>query len=265
MTNESIPKLVSDLSRAPKDHVLGLSEAMRREPNSWERVDADRLVGLLPTQWRPAARALIELSAMSGATAPPHTLALALEAAVESRSTERLEQQVEAAWSGPASIQSTLRRTDRAWIEVIESAREELWLASYSVGTIDRIQQALLEALDRGVEVSMLFETPRDSNGQLRDSKVGEFDRDLLRRAVVYRWPIEKRDRDHWGNVALMHAKLAIADRRLLLVTSANLSSAALERHIEVGILVEGGSQPGWLAERLEALVRARVIEPIVY
>ena len=51
-----------------------------------------------------------------------------------------------------------------------------------------------------------------------------------------------------------MHAKLAIADRRVLLVTSANLTQSGVGRNIEAGLLTRGGVAPIRAAEHVDAL-----------
>lgn len=54
-----------------------------------------------------------------------------------------------------------------------------------------------------------------------------------------------------------MHAKLAVADHRLLLVSSANLTQSGVDRNIEAGVLVRDGAAPRRAAEHLAEL-RAR-------
>jgi phosphatidylserine/phosphatidylglycerophosphate/cardiolipin synthase-like enzyme len=39
-----------------------------------------------------------------------------------------------------------------------------------------------------------------------------------------------------------MHAKVAVADRRVLLVSSANLTVSGIDENIEAGVLVRGES-----------------------
>ncbi|MDS1271836.1 phospholipase D-like domain-containing protein [Lipingzhangella sp. LS1_29] len=51
-----------------------------------------------------------------------------------------------------------------------------------------------------------------------------------------------------------MHAKLAVADRRVLLVSSANLTQSGVTANIEAGLLVRGGSAPARAAEHVAAL-----------
>jgi phosphatidylserine/phosphatidylglycerophosphate/cardiolipin synthase-like enzyme len=56
---------------------------------------------------------------------------------------------------------------------------------------------------------------------------------------------------------AKLHAKLALADATTLLVTSANFTTSGLERNLEAGLLVKGGSAPKRAAEHLKALVQS--------
>jgi phosphatidylserine/phosphatidylglycerophosphate/cardiolipin synthase-like enzyme len=54
-----------------------------------------------------------------------------------------------------------------------------------------------------------------------------------------------------------MHAKLAVADRRVLLVTSANLTQSGVGKNIEAGLLVRGGTAPIRAAEHVDALCQS--------
>jgi len=51
-----------------------------------------------------------------------------------------------------------------------------------------------------------------------------------------------------------MHAKLAVADRRVLFVSSANLTQSGVTKNIEAGLLVCGGPAPERAAEHIDAL-----------
>jgi phosphatidylserine/phosphatidylglycerophosphate/cardiolipin synthase-like enzyme len=50
---------------------------------------------------------------------------------------------------------------------------------------------------------------------------------------------------------------VAIADRRVLLVTSANLTQSGVGKNIEAGLLIRGGTVPGRAAEHIEELQAA--------
>jgi phosphatidylserine/phosphatidylglycerophosphate/cardiolipin synthase-like enzyme len=58
-----------------------------------------------------------------------------------------------------------------------------------------------------------------------------------------------------------MHAKLAVADRRVLLVSSANLTQSGVGKNIEAGLLVRGGSAPLRAAEHIAELKISGVLE----
>ena len=57
---------------------------------------------------------------------------------------------------------------------------------------------------------------------------------------------------------ASVHAKCAVADGNIAFVTSANLSEAAMERNMELGVLLRGGQVPGLLDRHLAALVTTK-------
>jgi phosphatidylserine/phosphatidylglycerophosphate/cardiolipin synthase-like enzyme len=64
-------------------------------------------------------------------------------------------------------------------------------------------------------------------------------------------------------NTGVVHAKCAVADGKLAFITSANLTSAAMERNMELGVIVRGGELPSVLHRHLEALILTGVIGKI--
>lgn len=58
-----------------------------------------------------------------------------------------------------------------------------------------------------------------------------------------------------------MHAKLVVADRRVLLVSSANLTQSGVSHNIEAGLLVRGGTAPVRAAEHIAELRATGVLE----
>ncbi|MGW9131703.1 phospholipase D-like domain-containing protein [Streptomyces sp. NPDC055681] len=73
----------------------------------------------------------------------------------------------------------------------------------------------------------------------------------------------------HWvrdpdaDSYARRHAKLAVADRRVLFLGSANLTESAARRNIEAGVLVRGGDAPQRAAEHIAELQRRGVLQPL--
>jgi phosphatidylserine/phosphatidylglycerophosphate/cardiolipin synthase-like enzyme len=66
----------------------------------------------------------------------------------------------------------------------------------------------------------------------------------------LWHWPVLQR----LEAGAKMHAKLAVADRRTLLVSSANLTQSGVGKNIEAGLLVRGGAAPKRAAEHIDEL-----------
>ena len=81
--------------------------------------------------------------------------------------------------------------------------------------------------------------------------------------ATVYVWPRERRPRDEDGNAGVLHTKCAIADRRTLLVSSANLTAMALTLNMQMGVLIDGGELPHLAARHFEGLMAAGVLTPV--
>jgi phosphatidylserine/phosphatidylglycerophosphate/cardiolipin synthase-like enzyme len=75
----------------------------------------------------------------------------------------------------------------------------------------------------------------------------------------TYTWDPEKNPGTSQLTGAV-HAKCAIADGELAFITSANLSSAAMERNMELGVLVRGGNIPTELHKHLESLITSGIL-----
>ena len=60
-----------------------------------------------------------------------------------------------------------------------------------------------------------------------------------------------------------MHVKAAVADSKVAFLTSANLTDAALERNMELGVLIRGGNLPSsidWLIDALRESDELRAV-----
>ncbi|WP_456228945.1 phospholipase D-like domain-containing protein [Streptomyces sp. YJ-C3] len=56
---------------------------------------------------------------------------------------------------------------------------------------------------------------------------------------------------------------MAVADRRILLVGSANLTESGVRRNLEAGVLVTGGTAPQRAAEHIRELQRRGILTPL--
>src|SRR5206468_2155023 len=129
------------------------------------------------------------------------------------------EVSVETVWSGPGSLHVPVRATAAVLADVVREARRELLLMTYSARQYQPLTDALRSAAARGVVVSVVVETLQGAGSALGgDEPYMAFTG--IPGLELWHWPSSRRTEPG----AKMHAKLAVADRRVLLVTSANLT-----------------------------------------
>jgi phosphatidylserine/phosphatidylglycerophosphate/cardiolipin synthase-like enzyme len=147
--------------------------------------------------------------------------------------------------------------------EILQGAQTELLVVGYWIaarddadGIIEEVIASLANAVIRGVLVRVIVDERVRSDG--RDN----------RRILVAAWP---------SNVALpkiltwrlppgdqhlkLHAKVLVADRRDALVTSANLTSHAMDRNMEMGVRLVGHPAAD-IAKHFDFLEADGVLEP---
>ena len=84
-------------------------------------------------------------------------------------------------------------------------------------------------------------------------------------------WPGTRRPRVYFdpravdleGPGGVLHAKVALADGEAALVTSANVTGGALERNMELGLLVRGGPIPRDLLAHFDELMTTGELERV--
>lgn len=165
---------------------------------------------------------------------------------------------VETVWTGPGSHAVPVRATAQALLDLVRGAESELVMMTYSATRHREIREALAEAVGRGVAVSVVVETLAGANGTLGGREPGMAFHGI-EGVRLWHWPVEHRP----DRYARTHAKLAVADRRALLVSSANLTQSGVSRSIEAGLLVRGGTAPRRVAEHIAELRARGVLEPV--
>lgn len=144
-------------------------------------------------------------------------------------------------WTGPESPAGGGRLTVAVVADLLATASHEIVLASYATHPSTGVRGALREAVERGVDVTLLLEHPAD-----RPGFSGPSDPFPGLSARRLRWRAAVRPAG-----AAMHAKLLVVDRRVALVGSANLTGHALTTNLECGLVVHGGAVPGLLVDHL--------------
>lgn len=209
---------------------------------------------------RQVALVLIDQWVALGERMSPSAFAWALRAAADMDAWHRNRQRIELVWTGPTPPGSTLRRIDQGLLEVITRARASLTIVTFAAWETPVLQTALRDALDRGVALTFVIETHEDSGGRYRGDTRDAMGAEIMDRADVYVWPLELRPRDGDRTRASLHAKCALADDRLLLMSSANLTENAMTLNMEMGLLVEGDELAGRVGAHLRALVEEGVL-----
>lgn len=194
---------------------------------------------------------------------PPSTVDVAniLRGAAHAVAAERGKRKVELVWSGPTTVSSTLRSTGPALLELIRGARESVYLVTFAAYKVPEVVEAIGAAASRGVRVVFVLESESVSGGKVDFDPLPHLNGGAAQRAEVYVWPMQQRRRDARGRHGTLHAKFAVADRRRLLISSANLTADAFDLNIELGVLLTGGSAPEEAAAHVDGLVRVGVLQ----
>ena len=102
--------------------------------------------------------------------------------------------------------------------------------------------------MGRGVRITLILESPEKLAGGGGAHAYAKFQ--------TYHWPIEHREPPE----AKLHAKAVIVDGRDVLLTSANMTSAAYDKNIELGVLCQGGGVAAQVQRHFDALITRGVL-----
>ena len=249
--------LRSAAAEVPAALLGSIADALANHPSPSERARADAVRAVAPVNAREHALAIVAAWQRSCPTMPGAAIALSLRATAATATSLRDAQRVELVWTGPDTAVPA-RATRQALVDLTREAKRTLLLVSFSAYRDQGILDELSGAMSRSVEVILVLETTTDSRGGLdRDARLA-FD-ELRPRASFYVWPAEHRP----TRGGLLHAKTVIADQRAALISSANLSGAAMERNMELGVLVTGEPLPRLLEQHFRQLIADQVLVPI--
>jgi len=248
---DTVAALVSLVSPEKVEAIA--SRVRRTDPTK----SASVLNGLVGT---PVASGIVDqlIDAWQACPVSPDELASMLLAASHVFTRASAEQSTELVWTGPTTPFVAARRTEQALLQVINAAESTLFITSFVAYDISTLVKAFNAACDRGVRVSMLLESSQDHGGSINIDVIGKMST-LVPVARLYAWR-EKAEPFSDGRV---HAKVAVADASMCFITSANLTGFAMERNMEAGVLISGGSIPKLLDNHLHSLVDTNVISRI--
>ena len=235
----------------PAEKLQAIIQAMQQENSS-----PNSLTRLLPkSDWRETIAKLLEV--WSNEANPPTlaTVAAMLSTAAHCRQQFQAELSLEFVWTGPIPEGSYSRRTDQALLEVIQGAQQTLTIVSFAVYKIPEILESLQQAILRGVNLTLIFEMPEESDGKVAYNNLFSIDPALLKRSKLLIWPKSKRPVNTDGKMGSLHAKFAIADDREVFISSANLTSYAMTLNMEMGVLIHSASFALEVSDRIHGLI----------
>lgn len=232
--------LVAKLTDEPLDDIESCDRLLNQFPNPKFR----RLISELLTVWQQDSHHWDSRS-----------VALALQSTQQAIASTREALDVELVWTGPELSALPVRRTDRVLLQLIEQTQQELTIISFAIYKIPEIATALKLALDRGVTLRIIAETPTSGGGKIPFGLAATFGTEILQRAQVFVWPLEKRLKDSSGKSGSLHIKAVICDRQHLFITSANLTEYALSLNLELGVLVHSPTLAHQVIDLLDNLI----------
>jgi cardiolipin synthase A/B len=177
-------------------------------------------------------------------------IALALEAA-ESTLCRADVATVEVVVTGPNSLAAPVRLTSEVVRQLIDEATTRVTLVSFAAYQMTSIINALDGAVARGVSVALILESPENLEGGGGAKVYSKY--------RIYHWPTERREPPG----AKLHAKAVIIDNRDVLLTSANMTAAAYDKNIELGVLCRGGSVARQVQHHFDALIARGVLTAV--
>ena len=212
-----------------------------------------------PTMPNPSYQGRVDEFLRCRSDARPE-LASMLEVALAAK---RSRQTTELVWTGPSTPVVSVRRTEQVLCDLIRCAERRLTMTSFGIFQVPRLVEELEQALARRVALRIVLGDREAHSDQEIDRQRYQLGRVVAEKATLLQWPPERRPRDEQGHAGLMHVKAAVADSRVAFLTSANLTEAALERNMEMGVLIRGGHLPAAIDRLIDALLECGEMQAV--
>lgn len=199
----------------------------------------------LPAGHRSLLAELSQAWAESGESGPSIALALEVALAAKQRASDA---SVEVVVTGPSAPAAPVRLTSEVVRQLINGAHERVMMVSYAAYQVPAIVEALDAAAVRGVRVDLVLESAEYLQGGGGVAAYAKYN--------LYHWPADQRDPAD----AKLHAKAIVVDSRDVLLTSANMTNAAYDKNIELGLLCRGGTTAQRVQKHFDALIARGIL-----
>ncbi len=173
-------------------------------------------------------------------------------------------------WSGPEVPDLHARDTRQVYEELLGSAERSIWASTFAFFDGPRAFEVLARRMESrpALRVTLLLNIQRKRG----DTTASE---QLVRRFADHFWKTDwpgsshpsvfydPRALDLEGPGGVLHAKAVVADDEVVFVTSANLTEAALDRNIELGVLIRDRAFALTISGYFRSLIDRDLLKPL--
>jgi len=173
-------------------------------------------------------------------------------------------------WTGPEVPGLHARNTRRVYEELLGSAERSVWASTYAFFDGPRAFEILARRMDANAElrVTLLLNIQRKKGDTTVEQQLV---RKFADRFWATEWPGASRPRVYYdpraleadGPSGVLHAKAVVVDDVAVFVTSANLTEAALDRNIELGLLVRDRALAASVSSHFQGLIDRGLLRPL--
>jgi len=219
-----------------------------------------------------AAEIANDLQALAERGFFPQQIATTLDLIAKARSQRAIpEDLIDLVTTGPEAPGISNRDTSVVVRELFAQARQSVLVAGYAVYQGQRVFQALADRMAElpDLRVRLVLDIQRGTGD---GSPHGEVVRRFSERFRTTQWPasspLPKVFYDprslalDTAKRACMHAKCIVIDGKTVFVSSANLTEAAQERNVEIGLLISSANLADRLERHFDSLIAAGLVVP---
>lgn len=255
------------------------SSLLELPPHVRQRVEGALRSGLLAPPYtagalRAVAGAGMDAASLAAALGALHARGVSREGIVELlASAAQVEERMprsDLVWSGPEVPGVHARNTRRVYEELLGSGTRGVWIATYAFFDGPRAFEVIAKRMDAvpGLRVTLLLNIQRKRG---EGAPVDELVRRFTDRFWKYEWPGTARPRVFYdprslepdGPAGILHAKAVVVDEEAVFITSANLTEAALDSNIELGVVVRDRALALSVATHFQTLIERQLLKPL--
>ena len=173
-------------------------------------------------------------------------------------------------WSGPSVPGVNARDTRRVYEELLGSATQSVWASTYAFFDGPKAFEVLARRMDTmlNLRVILLLNIQRKRGDTTHTDQLV---RRFAERFWKAEWPgksqprvyFDPRSLEEGGPSGVLHAKAVVTDDESVFVTSANLTEAALDNNIEMGLLVRDRALAASVCSHFQKLIDNSLLVPL--